>query len=136
MCYHRDVIAVVDTNVFVSALLGPSGASRRALVLAVLGTIAGSVLGATAGLPVPVVGPILCALGGAALGAFAGAYLGETWKGRNAEQSLAVGKGAFIDRLLGTVGKLAAGVVMLVVVRLVIAEVQVETLLLPRPGKR
>lgn len=94
------------------------GASRRALVLAIVGTVIGSIFGAVVGVPVPVVGPILGALFGGALGAFAGAYLGETWKGRNAGESLAVGKGAMIGRLLGTLGKLAAGIVMLVVIGL------------------
>jgi uncharacterized protein len=31
MCYHRPMVVVVDTNVFLSALLGPGGASRQVL---------------------------------------------------------------------------------------------------------
>lgn len=92
------------------------GASRRAIVLALVGTVVGSVAGAIVSLPIPVVGPIIGALGGGAAGAFAGAYLGESWKGRDTSQSLAVGRGALIGRLLGTVGKLLVGAVMIVVI--------------------
>ena len=92
------------------------GASRRAVVLALAGTVAGSMIGAFVSLPVPVVGPILGAVGGGAAGAFAGAYVGESWKGRDTAQSLAAGRGALIGRLLGTAGKLLAGAVMFVVI--------------------
>ncbi len=93
-----------------------SGASRRAMLLALVGTMVGSVAGALVAVPVPIVGPIIGAVGGGALGAFAGAYIGETALGRSTEQSLAAGKGALIGRLLGTAGKLAIGVVLFVVV--------------------
>jgi uncharacterized protein YqgC (DUF456 family) len=92
------------------------GASRRSMVLALIGTVIGSICGATVTLPIPLVGPILGALGGGALGAFAGAYLGESWKGRSSQESLAVGKGALLGRLLGTVGKMGVGAVMIVIV--------------------
>lgn len=92
------------------------GASRRAMVLALAGTVAGSLAGAIVGVPIPVVGPIVGALGGGAAGAFAGAYAGETWKGKSTPESIAVGKGALIGRLLGTLGKLLLGGVMLVIV--------------------
>jgi uncharacterized protein YqgC (DUF456 family) len=93
-----------------------SGASRRAMFLAVVGTMIGSVLGAFVAIPIPVVGSIVGAVGGGALGAFAGAYIGETALGRSTEQSLAAGKGALIGRLLGTAGKLVIGVVLFVVI--------------------
>ena len=93
-----------------------TGASRRAMVLALLGTVVGSVLGAFAAIPIPIVGPIIGAVGGGALGAFAGAYIGETAIGRSTEQSLAAGKGAMIGRLLGTASKLVIGVMLFVVV--------------------
>jgi uncharacterized protein len=93
-----------------------SGASRRAMLLAVVGTMIGSVLGAFVAIPIPIVGPIVGAVGGGALGAFAGAYVGETALGRSTEQSLAAGKGALIGRLLGTAGKLVIGVVLFVVI--------------------
>jgi hypothetical protein len=85
------------------------------MLLAVLGTMVGSVLGAFAAIPIPIAGPIVGAVGGGALGAFAGAYIGETALGRSTEQSLAAGKGALIGRLLGTAGKLVIGVVLFVV---------------------
>lgn len=90
------------------------GASRRSIVLSMFGAMLGSIVGAVIGVPVPIVGPIIAALGGGALGAFAGAYLGETWKGRADQEKLSISKAALIGRLLGTVGKLAAGMVMVV----------------------
>lgn len=90
------------------------GASRRAMVLAVVGTVIGSLLGASAGIPVPVIGPVIGALGGGAAGAFCGAWIGETWKGKTAQESYKVSKGAMIGRILGTVGKLLCGSMMLV----------------------
>jgi uncharacterized protein len=93
-----------------------AGASRRSVLLAVVGTMVGSMIGAIVSVPVPIVGPIIGALGGGALGAFAGAYIGETAIGRDANQSFAAGKGALIGRLLGTAGKLVAGVVLIVIV--------------------
>lgn len=91
------------------------GASRRSLALSVVGSIAGSLLGATIGLPIPVLGSAFGALLGGAAGAFAGAALGEDWKGRGPDQSLAVGQAAFWGRLWGTVGKTAIGVAMVMV---------------------
>jgi hypothetical protein len=99
-----------------SAAAAQQGASRRAMVLALVGTVAGSVCGAIVGVPIPVIGPIVAALGGGALGAFAGAYLGETWKGRTSAERMAVGKGALVGRLLGTVGKAVLGAVIVVIV--------------------
>jgi uncharacterized protein YqgC (DUF456 family) len=93
-----------------------SGASRRAMLLALVGTMLGSVAGAFVSIPIPIVGPIVGAVGGGALGAFAGAYIGETALGRSNEQSFAAGKGALIGRLLGTAGKLVIGVVLIVVI--------------------
>jgi uncharacterized protein YqgC (DUF456 family) len=92
------------------------GASRRAMMLSLVGAIIGSVAGAIIGLPIPFVGPVVAALGGAGAGAFLGAYLGETWKGRSGEERMNVSKGALVGRLLGTVGKLMVGSVMVVYV--------------------
>ncbi len=91
------------------------GGSRRAVALAILGTLIGSITGAVMGLPIPILGPLIGALAGGAGGAFAGAYLGEMWKHGGSDQGVAVGWGAAIGRLYGTLGKLAAGMVMLVV---------------------
>lgn len=92
------------------------GASYRGILLSLLGATAGSMVGIFMGVPIPLAGPIIGAIGGAALGAFGGAYLGELWKGRGAEERLAIGKGAFFGRLWGTVTKFAVGVVMVLVV--------------------
>jgi uncharacterized protein len=89
------------------------GASRRSILLSLVGAIAGSIMGATAGIPVPVIGSMIGALLGGSIGAFAGAYVGEMWKERGHSTGVAVGKAAFIGRLWGTVGKFAIGAVML-----------------------
>jgi uncharacterized protein YqgC (DUF456 family) len=100
---------------FVAGAAGAAkrGASRRAMLLSLVGAIAGSLLGATAGIPVPVVGSMVGALIGGSVGAFAGAYIGETWKERGHAASVAVGKAAFKGRIWGTIGKFAVGAVML-----------------------
>lgn len=92
------------------------GGSRRGMILSVVGAAVGSIAGAIIGIPIPVVGPIVAALGGAAIGAFCGAYIGETWKGKQREETLAVSKAALIGRILGTVGKLAVGAVIVTVI--------------------
>lgn len=92
------------------------GASRRATLLALLGTLGGSIAGAIVCAPIPLIGLPFGAIGGGALGAFAGAYLGEIWKGKAAPERLSVGRGAMLGRLLGTVGKLALGAVLCVLV--------------------
>ena len=112
-------LAVVGELIEVSAGAAgarQSGASRRAMLLALAGTMVGSLLGAFAAIPIPIAGPIIGAVGGGAIGAFAGAYVGETAIGRSAEQSFAAGKGALVGRLLGTLGKLLIGVVLFVVI--------------------
>jgi uncharacterized protein YqgC (DUF456 family) len=91
------------------------GASRRAIVLSIVGAMVGSIAGLAIGAPIPIVGSFLMAVLGGAAGAFAGAYLGETWKGRTDEERVAAGKGAFFGRLWGTVGKLAVGAIMLAI---------------------
>jgi uncharacterized protein YqgC (DUF456 family) len=95
-----------------------SGGSRRGMLLAVVGTLLGSMAGVTVGsfvVPIPVLGSVIAAVGGGALGAFVGAYVGESWKGRTDDERLAISKAAFVGRLLGTVGKLWIGAVMVVV---------------------
>ena len=92
------------------------GASRRAVVLAAVGAIAGSFGGAAVCSAIPVIGTIIGALGGGAFGAFGGAYLGEVWKGKSSDERLKIGKAALVGRLLGTLGKLSVGAVMVVIV--------------------
>ena len=92
------------------------GASRRSVALAIVGAIVGSIAGLVIGVPVPVVGSLVAAVLGGSAGAFAGAYLGEAWKGRDEDQRVAAGRGAFVGRLWGTAGKLAVGAIMLAIV--------------------
>ncbi len=92
------------------------GASKRSVILSIVGAMIGSIVGLTIGTPVPVIGSFVMAVGGGALGAFAGAYLGEAWKGRPEEHRVAAGKGAFSGRLWGTMGKLAVGAVMVAII--------------------
>ncbi len=91
------------------------GASRRALWLSLLGGIVGAIFGAGGGSVVPVLGTLIGVLVGGAAGAFLGGYLGETWKGRDDVQALAVAKSVAIGRTIGTLAKLSLGVVMFVV---------------------
>ena len=91
------------------------GASRRSIVLSLVGAAVGSIAGAAVGFPVPIVGPIFAAVFGGGLGAFGGAYVGEAWKGRGHSERITVGKSALVGRVLGTVGKLSIGLLMVVV---------------------
>lgn len=93
-----------------------AGGSRRAAVLALLGSLTGSILGLFVGIPVPLVGPIIGALLFAGLGALGGAILGEYWKGRSLNESLSVGEAAFWGRILGTLGKMMVGTLLVVLV--------------------
>ncbi|MFN0196237.1 MAG: DUF456 family protein [Planctomycetaceae bacterium] len=92
------------------------GGSRRGVVLAIVGAFVGSVVGAFVTLPIPLIGPVIGALGGGAFGAFAGAWIGEAGTDRTQAERLAISKGAFIGRLMGTAGKLIFGVIILVLV--------------------
>lgn len=92
------------------------GASRRAVVLSIVGAMVGSIAGLFVGTPIPVFGSLIVAVLGGAAGAFAGAYLGEAWKGRGEGERLAAGRGAFAGRIWGTVAKLAVGAIMLAIV--------------------
>ncbi len=93
-----------------------AGGSRRGAVLALLGSLGGGLLGMVVGLPIPLLGPLLAAVLFAGIGALLGAMLGERWKGRDLDESWAVGKGAFWGRLLGTLGKVLVGSIMIGVV--------------------
>ncbi|MBW3542138.1 MAG: DUF456 domain-containing protein [Planctomycetes bacterium] len=105
---------------FVAGAAGAArqGASRRGVVLSIVGAVVGSIAGAVFALPIPIVGPLIGAVAGGAVGAFAGAYLGESGSTRTHAERFAIGRGALLGRLLGTAGKLALGAVMLVVITL------------------
>ena len=91
------------------------GASRRSIWLSLVGAMIGSIGGAAIGAPIPIIGSLVAALVGGSAGAFIGAYLGETSIERSHGERFAVGKGAMIGRLWGTVGKFAVGAVMLAI---------------------
>ncbi len=94
-----------------------TGGSRRAAALAIVGSIVGAIVGLFVGTPVPVIGSVVVSLLLGGLGAFTGAVLGERWKGRVWDDSIAVGKAAFWGRLAGTLGKvICAATIMSVVI--------------------
>ena len=101
----------------VAGALGVSkaGGSRRSAMLALFGSIIGGVVGLFIGVPIPVVGSLAAAVLFAGLGALVGALVGESSAGRDLGSSLAVGRAAFVGRVLGTAGKLIVGSVMVVV---------------------
>ncbi|MGI9466947.1 MAG: DUF456 domain-containing protein [Rubripirellula sp.] len=108
---------------FVAAALGAqkAGASRKATLLAMIGSMAGAILGAIVGLPVPIVGPVLAAILFGGLGATLGAMLGEWSNGSSWRESLPIGHAAFWGRTIGTLGKVAAGAVIVVIAMISVA---------------
>jgi uncharacterized protein YqgC (DUF456 family) len=113
------VLAVIGEIVeFAAGAAGAAkvGASRRSIWLSLVGAMIGSIVGATAGAPIPLIGSLVAALVGGSVGAFVGAYVGELNAERSQRERFAVGKGAALGRLWGTVGKFAVGAVMLAVV--------------------
>ena len=103
---------------FAAAALGAkqAGGSNRATAMSIVGSMCGAIAGAFLGLPIPIFGTIVAALLFGALGATAGAVLGEWMSGKEWKETIPVGNAAFWGRLLGTVGKLCAGVMILLVV--------------------
>jgi uncharacterized protein YqgC (DUF456 family) len=113
------VLAVVGEIVeFAAGAAGAAkvGASRRSIWFSLVGAMIGSIAGAAAGAPIPIIGSLVAALVGGSIGAFVGAYVGESKAERSHAERFAVGKGAALGRLWGTVGKFAVGAVMLAVV--------------------
>lgn len=102
---------------FVAGALGvtTAGGSRRGAVLAIVGSMVGGIVGIFVGLPIPIVGSLVAAVLFGGIGALVGAVLGETWKGRDLDSSLEIGKAAFIGRLLGTAAKMIVCSLMVVV---------------------
>lgn len=115
------ILAVIGEIIeFVAGAAGAAklGASRRSILLAIVGAFVGSLVGASALAVVPVLGPIVGAVGGGALGAFAGTFIGETWVGKHPNHSYAASRAALFGRLFGTLGKFLVGAVMVAVVTL------------------
>lgn len=98
-----------------AAGVSKQGGSRRGAMLAIVGSLIGSIVGMFVGLPIPIIGSLVAAVVFAALGALAGAMLGESWKGRDFDASLEIGKAAFVGRLLGTVAKMIVCSIMVAV---------------------
>jgi uncharacterized protein YqgC (DUF456 family) len=88
------------------------GASKRAVVLSLAGSLVGSFAGVFLGAIIPIVGSAIGAIAFGAVGAFAGGYWGEQWRGNQHEQRVAVAQGALMGRLFGTFGKLFVGAIM------------------------
>lgn len=108
---------------FIAAALGAqkAGASRKATLLAMVGSMAGAIFGAIVGLPVPIVGQVLAAILFGGLGATLGAMLGEWSNGSSWRESLPIGHAAFWGRTIGTLGKVAAGAVIIVIAMISVA---------------
>jgi uncharacterized protein YqgC (DUF456 family) len=85
-----------------------AGASRLAILGAMVGGVVGAIVG-TVFILIPIAGTII----GACVGSFLGATAIEWWKRRDIQFSLQVGFGAAQGRLLGILGKLAIGVILL-----------------------
>ena len=99
-----------------------AGASRRGTLFALIGSFIGAIVGAIVGIPIPAVGSILAAILFGGAGATVGAMYGEWSDGRPWRESWAVGHAAFWGRTFGMLGKLAAGVaiVLLVILALLV----------------
>jgi hypothetical protein len=87
-------------------------ASRRSLVLSILGGMLCATIGGVLGAPLGLIGGVVLIVVGGAAGAFAGTYIGEMWKGRPKNERMAVSRAALFGRLLGTAGKLIVGMAM------------------------
>lgn len=102
---------------FLAGAMGASraGASRRATLMAIVGSILGAIVGGIVGLPIPVVGPVLAAILFGGVGATAGAMFAEWNDGKAWRENWRIGRAAFWGRTTGTVGKMVAGLLILVV---------------------
>jgi uncharacterized protein len=98
-----------------SAGVSKAGGSRRSAVYAIGGSIAGALVGFFVGVPIPVIGSVVGSLLFGSVGAMAGAILGERSIGKNWNDTFKVGTAAFWGRALGTAGKMAVGLMMIVV---------------------
>ncbi|TWT98866.1 DUF456 domain-containing protein [Neorhodopirellula pilleata] len=102
---------------FAAGAVGASraGASRRATLYSIIGSIVGAITGGIVGLPVPVIGPVLAALLFGGLGATAGAMFAEWNDGRSWRENWRIGRAAFWGRTTGTVGKMVAGLAIVLI---------------------
>jgi uncharacterized protein len=107
-------LAIATVAEIVEAAAGATGAklggaTRRGMVGAFAGGIAGAIF-LTGLVPIPIVGTIA----GGLLGSFAGAWIGEASaeRQRHPQEKMRAALGAAAGKLAGTFGKLAAGVVV------------------------
>ncbi|TWT52871.1 hypothetical protein Pla22_04990 [Rubripirellula amarantea] len=92
-----------------------AGASRRSTLFAMIGSMVGAIGGAFVGIPVPVIGPVIAAILFGGLGATAGAMYGEWSDGRSWRESWTIGHAAFWGRTFGALGKIMAGLAIIVI---------------------
>lgn len=112
------IIAIIgEVFEFAAGAVGASkaGASRRATLYAIGGSIAGALVGGIVGLPIPILGPVLAALLFGGLGATAGAMLAEWNDGKPWRDNWRIGRAAFWGRTTGTAGKMVAGLAIILV---------------------
>ncbi|QQE11694.1 DUF456 domain-containing protein [Planctomycetota bacterium] len=92
---------------------GKAGASKRAMMCAVLVGFIGAILGTIFLAFIPILGTLI----GAAIGSGIGSFLGDMWAGREVKNAFEGGKGAAIGRFWGALGKvIIAGIMWFVVV--------------------
>ena len=91
------------------------GVHRRSLVIAMIGGISGALIGSVLTLRIPIIGPSLSLLVGTLAGVASGAYFGEVlYSDRKGWGRLSIHT-SLVTRLLGTVGKLVAGLTMVAI---------------------
>jgi uncharacterized protein YqgC (DUF456 family) len=107
-------LAIAVASEIVEAMAGAAGAkyggaTRRGMVGAFVGGIVGAIF-FTGLLPIPILGTLF----GGLVGAFAGAWIGEASavQQRDPQKKFRAALGAAAGKLAGTFGKLAAGVVI------------------------
>ncbi len=102
---------------FIASAFGAqrAGASRRSTIYAMIGSMVGALTGAVVGVPVPVIGSVLAAILFGGLGATAGAMYGEWSDGKPWKENWSVGHAAFWGRTFGTLGKVSAGFLIVVI---------------------
>ena len=88
------------------------GASRRSIVLSILGAMLLATVGGVVGAPLGLIGGVVLIVVGGGAGAFIGTYIGEGWKGRAHQERWAISRAALLGRLFGTAGKLIVGMAM------------------------
>lgn len=91
------------------------GVQRRSLVIALVGGISGALVGSVLTLPIPLIGKSLSLLLGTLLGAWGGAYFGEVMYSEQPGWSRLKIQTSLVTRLLGTVGKLVAGLTIVAI---------------------